>query len=300
MVSLTGYYGTLSQFRGVLVVLTAVVVAFVEPIPGALLAPLVVPFVTFLVYTSISGLVMDDLRTLSPTLVVVAVGAAYLLVPVTAVGIGRLLLAPAELAGVVVLSAGPTTAGSALAWTRLSDADVVLAAGVTFGTLLVSPLATPALVGWFLGTVTTIPVVPLLVELSVVVAGGVALSRLVPEGTLTDRQRNSSSLVVVGALVYTGVTTSPLSTAGLGGVARVALVALCVTLLVFLTAVALDPLLDGRGTRVRALFFSIGLKNLGVAVLVSSAVRYEGATLAVVTYYVVQQLVAGTVVARQR
>lgn len=286
-----------SQFQSVLLVVVAAAVALLEPIPGDLLSPFVVPFVAFLVFSSLRAVGPDDAASVPYRLTSLGVLISYLLVPAVAVGTGALLLPASAFAGVVVITTGPTTAGSALVWARLSDSDVLLTAGITFLTLLLAPVLTPIFVTQLLDASVSLSPIPILTDLSLVVGGGLLASRLVPEGTIAEATMDRLSLLVVGALVYVGVATSAVTATApttLGLVVVVTLLA-CLTVLALTVVVGRVVGLDRRG--VRALFFGAGLKNLGVAIAVGAAVPVDGLVVAVVTYYVVQQLVAGTIVA---
>ncbi|WP_136688429.1 bile acid:sodium symporter family protein [Halorhabdus amylolytica] len=293
-----GWITILARFRSVGVVVAASTLGIAVPGPGSGLEPLVGPLVAMLVYTSIRAADVGDVLERPWWLVSAGLIGTFLALPVVAFGVGRAVLPPAALAGVVVVTAGPTTTGSALVWARLSDADVVLTAGITFVTLFLAPVVTPLVITGLLGTGVSLSPVSLLIEVALVVAGGFVLAWIVPAGTVGERGLDRLSLAVIGTLVYVGIATSPFGTAVPADVGRVAVVALCVTVLVLGAATGAAAIPGVGSARGRALFFATGLKNLGVAVVVSGALQAEGVVVAVVTYYVIQQLVAGLVVAR--
>lgn len=287
----------LKQFRTVLLVVLFAVLGVVEPVPGEPLLPLVTPLVAFLVFSSIRAVDVTDLASTPLRLTIFGLLTTFVVLPSLAVLVGSALLSGAALAGVLVIAAGPATAGSALVWSRLSRSDVLLTAVISIGSIVLAPLATPYLVVQLLGAETDLALVPLVRELVFIVGGGALLSWVVPDEWGSERLLDDLSLVGVGLLVYIGVAGTSVSLVDARGVGLVALVALAISFVLWALAMGLGDLAALPPGQRRSLFFGATLKNLGVAIVVASLLPIDGIVMPVVTFYVVQQVFAGAVVA---
>lgn len=284
-----------SRLRGVGVVVVAAVLGTLVPAPDAA-TRLVTPIVVVLVYGSLRDLRPDDL---GDGLLVGTLGAllvAHVAVPATALFAGERLLPPDALLGFVVFASGPTTAGSALVWTRIGGGRTALTAAVAATSLLLAPLVTPVTLAVLLGERVAVPVVPVLRELLLVVAGGVVLLWALPNERFDERQLDRSFLAAIGVLVYVSVATSDLAGMPVALVATVALAAVFPTGVSLLLSLVTRSTLGFGPAETRALFFGTALKNLGVALVVAASLGAVGdAVVAIAVCYVFQQVVAGLV-----
>lgn len=290
-------FAVLKQFRSVFLVVAATLLAVVEPVSGDSLTPLVTPLVVFLIYSSVRAIEIEQVDSTAFYLPVLGLALSYVILPLTAIVVGQRLLAGPELVGVVVMVAGPATAGSALVWSRLSDSDVVLTVTIVLGSMLLAPVVTPVLVTRLLGAEVDLATRPILQELALIVGGGLILSRVVPEDAISERWMDRSSLLVVGALVYIGVASSAVTATSNDLIGLVAATTLILCLVALGMAMAIGFVADLGHERARSLFFASGLKNLGIAIVVAASIPANGVVVAIVTFYVVQQLMAGVVVA---
>lgn len=287
----------LKQFRSVFLVVAATLLALVEPVSGTSLTPLITPLVVFLTYSSVRALDGDQIDSASLVLPVLGIAISYVVLPLTALVVGRRLLAGPELVGVVVMVAGPATAGSALVWSRLSDSDIVLTVTIVLGSILLAPVVTPLLVTRLLGAEVELATLPILQELALIVVGALFLSWVVPDRVVGERWMDRASLLVVGALVYIGVASSSVAATSVRLLGLVVATTLAVCLVALMMAATAGFVTNVGRERARSLFFASGLKNLGIAIVVATSVSAKGVVVAIVTFYVVQQVIAGIVVA---
>lgn len=287
---------TLVHGHKVLLVAAAALAGGVAPVAGDALAPLATPIVVFLVYGSLRDARSGGGLTPSPATVAACLCISYVALPTVAALLGRAFLSTAVTTGVLVAVAAPTTAGSAIVWTRLGDGDTGLAAVVALVSILLSPLVTPTILSITLMTAVSLDVTVIVRKLLIIVCGAVALAWLTAGRSPREIHLQHGSLAAIVALVYISVASSDfdgIATTFLGEVALAALAIVCIGLVVVLvggTAVGL-----GR-RRLTAVFFSSDLKNLGIALTVASSLDIgAGPAVSVTVFYVVQQLASGLV-----
>lgn len=286
----------LRQFRTVVLVVVAALLGFVDPLQGDLLTPLITPLVAFLVFSSLSSVGLSQFSETSSLVSGIGLVTTFVVLPLGAVAVGRALLSGPELAGVLIMVAGPTTAGSALVWAQLSDSDVIVTALLTMGSLLLAPLVTPVVVSQLLGATATLAYIPIVWELVAIVGGGFLLHWIVPEGRIRESHLDSLSLLVVAGLVYIGVASSDVAGLQSAAVGWIAVTTLLVCLIALGTAVLFGTVVGLSGREVRALYFGTAMKNLGVAIAVAAVLSEPGVVAAIVVYYVVEQFVSSLIV----
>jgi len=283
------------RFRNLLFVALAVGAGILIPEFGARLEPLVTPLVTFLVYSSFRGWRFDEIEFASyGRLVALSVVISYVLLPAGGVRVASAFLADGAIVGFAVALSGPTTAGSAILWTRFSGGDVQLSTTISAVSLVLTPVATPLVLTNLLGARTTVPVTAVLVDLATIVAGGALLAAIVPSTAVSERAVDGGATLAILLLIYASVAGVG---AGVGGGALPAIAAVSALLLGAGLAAAM---LCERGlgldrTQTLPLFFTGSLKNLGVALLVAIPYAEPLVVAAIITYYVVQQLVSALV-----
>ncbi|WP_115864670.1 bile acid:sodium symporter [Halorussus litoreus] len=309
--------------RGYKVILVAVAALAGVAVPsvGDALAPLTTPIVVFLVFGS-----LRDARTgggPSPSLRAVAesLSIGYLALPAVAVVLGRVVLSPAATTGVLVAVAAPTTAGSAIVWTRLGDGDTGLAAVVALVSILLAPVVAPVILSATLTADLSLDVVPVVRRLLVVVGGAVALYWAVPERALDETHLRRGSLAAIVALVYVSVASSDVAGTSVAYLGEVALAALAVMGVGLALVLAVGKAVGGKAVggkavggkavggkatggkaigpgrrQLTAVFFSSTLKNLGIGLIIAGSLGAgAGPAIAVTAFYVVQQLASGGV-----
>ncbi|MFB6123473.1 MAG: bile acid:sodium symporter [Haloferacaceae archaeon] len=287
----------LGRFDTLALVVAGAVAGLVVPGAGRL-SPLVTPLVIVLVYGSFRGAAFDaDGRRGLGRLLACVLAVAFVLVPLVAAASARYLVPDAARLGVLVVAAAPTTAGSAIVWTRLDDGDVQGVTVAAVVTMALSPLATPAVLSQLVDTAANLDVLPVLRDLAVILLGGAALTRLVPERLVSDAHVDAVSRLTVPVLVFVSVGAVKPGDVALAVVLGTALVAILTTGVVFGGARAVGPALGLDADEVAALSFGGGMKNLGIALLVADSLGAGGAAIVVTTFYVTQQVVAGVVAA---
>lgn len=280
--------------RGPVLILAAVALGLLVPAPDAL-GVTTTPLVAFLVFGAVRGHDAAVLRAEGRLrFAAAAVGAVYLL-PVVFAPVPAVLLDGGAVVGVLVAAASPPTAGSAIVWTGRADGDDVATAVVVVAAIALAPAATPAILAAVLGRGVAVDPLPIVYELLLVVGGGLVLARAVPEGAVDESTLDRLSLGAVGALIYVGTATTAVEDVTPGALAAVGLLAVGFLALAAGVSVGCLPLVGRR--RVVSLFFSSGLRNLGVAVAVATTLPAEGAVVVVVAFYVTQQIVAAVAAA---
>jgi len=115
----------LDRFRNLLLVLIAVGTGIHLPKFGPYLEPLITPLVIFLVYSSVRGWEFGEGESNSyGVLVVLSLCFSYLLLPAVGIQVADALLTDNAAFGMAIVLSVPTTAGSAIVWTRLSNSNV--------------------------------------------------------------------------------------------------------------------------------------------------------------------------------
>lgn len=287
----------IQRYQNVLLVLGAVGVGGLLPEFGPYLQPLVTPLVIFLVFSSLQGLRLETVDASSYAfLIALSLAISYVVLPVGGIQLAGAILEEGAVLGFAIALAAPTTAGSAIIWTRLSRGDVQLATTISIVSLLVAPVATPVVLTQLVGSQGTVPVLSILTDLFIIVGGGALLSRAVPSGTLSPRAMDLGSTLAILLLIYTSV--AGVEVAAVTGWHLLTVVGTSALLVVFGLVVSL---LCKRGfglsrTETLPLFFTGSLKNLGIALLIALAYPDPLVVFSIIAYYVVQQL-SGAVLA---
>lgn len=287
----------LDRFGNVFLVLGAVGVGVAVPHFGPYLDPLITPLVVFLVYTSLQGLRVTGIDHSSYALLIaLSLCLSYAVVPAAGVRIAGSVLRDTAIVGFAIALSVPTTAGSAIVWTRLSGGDVQLATVISIVSLLIAPAATPVVLSQLVGSQFAVPVASVLTDLVIIVGGGVLLTAVVPSGSLSPAAVERGSTLAILLLIYTAV--AGVDVFATGGSSLLAIAGVSVLLFGFglgITA-ACERGFDIARERTIPLFFATNLKNLGIALLISVPFSDPLVTVSVIVYYVVQQI-GGAVIA---
>lgn len=279
--------------RGPLLIGTAVVLGLWIPLPRNL-SVLTTPLVALLIFAAVYGSDRTALRNVDrPTFPLVAIAFVFFISLVFA-PIPALILDGPALVGVLVAIAAPSTAGSAIVWTKYGGGDASATVIITLSAIGLAPLVTPILLAAMVGHGIQVDPLPVVLELGLVVTGGGLLWWLVPDNAISEETVGQLSLLIVGLLVYVGTATSPVDQIGITEVGIVGVLAFAFLVLVAVVSFAAVYFIGW--SRAVALFFSSGLRNLGIGVAVAGTLHVRGVVVAVVVFYIVQQLCA-TVVA---
>lgn len=288
--------GALSRFDAALSVIGATAAGVWFPALGPALSPLTMPLVAFLVYGSFRNLRLGSLWSReNARLLSVALPLAYVLIPT---GAAILVEASPGVAafGVLVAAAAPTTAGSAIVWTRLGGGDVQGVTVVALATIVLSPALTPAVLAAFAGRSLRIAVVPIVSDLLLIVGGGAVLAAFVPDRTVTDGHIDAASRLAIVLLVYISVASASASRIAPPTLARVAGLAAATTAVGYALADGLRVAGWFDRSTALALFAGGSMKNLGIALLIAGSLgSSDVVAVGVTTFYVTQQLVVSVV-----
>lgn len=280
----------IGRYRNVLYVICAAGIGATVPAFGAYLEPLVTPFVIFLVFSSLRGLDLSEIDASSYAfLFVLSLVMSYVVFPVGGVALVGFVLDGGGVLGFAIALSVPTTAGSAIIWTRLAGGDVQLATVISIGSLLVAPVVTPLVLTGLVGAELGVPIRSILVDLAIIVGGGTLLAVVVPSGTVSPKTVDHGATLAVLVLIYTSV--AGVEASGITPGHLLSVVGLSVVLVVFGLVASL---LCKRGfglsrTRAIPLFFTGSLKNLGIALLIALPFTDPLVVFSVIVYYVVQQ-----------
>lgn len=281
----------IERYRNVVLVVGSVGLGTLVPDFGPYLEPLVTPLVIFLVFSSLQGLRLPEIETSSYAFVVVlSLCISYVALPIGGIRLAEFVLEEGAVLGFAIALAAPTTAGSAIIWTRLSRGDVQLATTISIVSLLVAPLATPIVLTQLVGSQGTIPVLSIIADLAIIVGGGALFSRVIPSGTLSPRAMDLGSTLAILLLIYTSVAGVEVDT--VTGWHLLAVVGTSALLVIFglLVSILCKGGFGLSRTEMLPLFFTSSLKNLGIALLIALSYADPLVVFSIIAYYVVQQL----------
>jgi len=283
------------RYQNVGVVLLATVAGLVVPLP-AWSTRVVTPIVVLLIYGSFRDLSFDNTGLEFVALTVGGLVVTYTLSPVIAVVVGQHLLSRDALLGVVIMAAGPTTAGSALVWTRLDGGETALTASIALATLVLAPVVVPGVLMVLVIESVSLALWPIIEDLLTIVLGGAGLLLLLPNERIDGDSLDTVFLLAIGVLVFVSVGAHNLQGIPLGLVGGIGVTALVLIGSLLVVMAAARRLWNLPPERTRSVFFSTALKNLGVALVVARMVGAGDITLAIIECYIIQQIVAGFVV----
>lgn len=283
----------LRRLRNVLVVLVAVAVGVLYPAGSAYVQPFTAAIVTFLVFSSLRGVSLTRRRlrsSLGPTGIVLAV--SYLAIPAVGILWARLFLDDGALLGVAAMLAAPTTAGSAIVWTRVGGGNDELSGITALASIALAPVVTPLVLVWLVGEFHALPVVPLATQLLVIIAVAVALLAVVPADAIGDGTIEWGSVGAILLLIYAGVGTAGIATTSVRFLAHVGLLVGVVFAVGLFVGLVLCLATNRSRGDILSVFYSGTLKNLGISLVVVLPFGSTVAVHAIIVYYVSQQLLS--------
>lgn len=288
---------SLSDFKHLALVLCAVGVGVWLPDFGPVTKPLVTPLVIFLIFGSLRELRVTEINPLAYAgVVVLSLIISYTVLPVGGMQIASLFLTDGALTGVAIMLAVPTTAGSAIIWTRLSGGDDQLSILISVASLILAPLVTPFVFRLLVRSQIQTPVGAMVWDLLLIVGVGIALTLLVPNGTVSKRTVDRGAGLAILLLIYSSVANLDLGTIDLGDVAPILLVTLLVLCGGLLLSLVVGYSLQLKRVSILPLFFTSSLKNLGIALFIALSYPSPLTVVAIVSYYAAQQMFGAIIV----
>ncbi|WP_406713376.1 bile acid:sodium symporter family protein [Trueperella pyogenes] len=169
-----------------LIIVAGAVWAYFFPAAASHLTPYIAPGLGFIMFTMGLTLRVEDFKRVAerPLAILIGVAAQYVIMPIVAIAVTKVLNLPVGLAiGFILLGAAPGgTASNVVAY--LAKADVALSVTLTTVSTLLAPIFTPLLVQWLAGTLTDIDglamAISILKTVVIPVVGGVVLRLLLP------------------------------------------------------------------------------------------------------------------------
>ncbi|MFP7695688.1 bile acid:sodium symporter family protein [Trueperella sp. LYQ143] len=141
-----------------LIIVSAAIWGYFFPATAQHLSPIIAPGLGFIMFTMGLTLTLHDFALVAqrPVAVVLGVAAQYLIMPLAAVAVARVLNLPSGLAiGVILVGCCPGGTASNVV-TYLARADVALSVTLTSVTTLLAPVMTPLLIQLLAGEMTDI------------------------------------------------------------------------------------------------------------------------------------------------
>jgi predicted Na+-dependent transporter len=281
----------LDGYSNSLVVVLAVLLGVLVPDPSRHLDQLVTPLVVVLVYGSLRGFALKRMLSASYVLfVLLSLTISYVVLPVGGMQVVRMVVSGDALIGFAIVLSVPTTAGSAIIWTRLSNGDDELAVSISMLSLFLAPIATPFVFSALVDPAVSIPLQSLVLELAVIILGGWVLSVVIPDSAVSSAAIDSASTAIILVLIYVGIARVDVGTLQVPHLVSFVSVSVLLLALVSGFSWVLHRLRRIQAEQAVALFFTSGLKNLGIALLIAFSYPNSVVTVPIIVYYIVQQL----------
>lgn len=280
-----------AQYSNVVLIGVAVVAGVVVPDIGSDMQPFVPLLVVFLIFSLLRNFRLKEVDiTADSGLILLSLGMSYLLLPLFGVSVARLFLSETAVLGFLIVFAAPTTAVSAI-WTGFSNGDVRLATTISVGSMLAAPLVAPLLLSCLTGSQATVPVIAVLTELGVVVGGGIFLTVLVPQSMLSERIINTGAMGSLMIIIYVSTAVVDIVRVDLTNLFAVGGVSAVLLGMGVAVSIWFERMFRFDRTQTLPLFFTSNMKNLGIALLMSTHTRPDPLMIAtIVTYFISQQL----------
>ncbi|WP_122090843.1 bile acid:sodium symporter family protein [Halalkalicoccus subterraneus] len=281
----------IERYQNVLFILGAVCVGIVAPSFESYTAPLITPLVIFLVFTSLQGLQPGEIDFSSyAILVALSLGISYVLLPVGGIHLVEFMLADSAIVGFAIALSVPTTAGSAIVWTRLARGDVQLATTISLVSLTVAPVATPIVLTQLLGSQIAVPIGTLLFDLLIIVGGGALFALCIPATLFSTRTLDRGSTLAILLLIYTSVASIDVTAIAGWHLLRIGGVSILLVGLGLCLSILFERSFNISRHQTFPLFFASSLKNIGIALLIALAFDDSLVVLSIIVYYIIQQL----------
>lgn len=285
------------NYQNLGLVVIAVIIGIIYPTGGRYLEPVITPLVVFLIYSSLRGVGIDSVTRISYVRFIgLAICLSYFVFPV----VGSLLVNNIPLPntarlGFQIAFAVPATAGSAIIWTRFAGGDTQLATVISIVSLGLSPIFTPVVLNALSGAQTEVPVISILTNLFVIVAGGSALAGLIPDKSVSKATIDSGAMIAIAVIIYASVAGVRLHAISFDLFFTIICISLSLIGVGFLIAMSFERWWQLGRKQTLPLFFTVNLKNLGIALVIALPYTSSLVVFTIVTYYIIQQLIASLI-----
>lgn len=286
-------FSTLKHGKNIAIVLCAVGAGFLIPELGKQLRPLVTPLVALLVYISLWDTNSDSSLISSYwNLLIVFLILSYGIIPVIGIFLVDLFLSGGTRTGFAIMLAAPTTAGSAIVWTRLSNGEVQLSTVGSILSLFLAPVFTPLLLSNLLSNTVSVPAMSIITDLVIILGGGILLYFALPTQAVSEKNINYLTSFCIMLLIYITVSGSNVTNIESDWLTQVFLMSLILLALGLIVVVFTKKIFRLSYSKTASLYYISNMKNLGIAVLISVSYTEPLVLSTIVFYYVFQQFVA--------
>jgi predicted Na+-dependent transporter len=284
------------KYKNVLVVLTSVFFGATVPKYGDHFEPFITFFVVLLVYASIRGIDIKQTEIKSyGKIVLISLIISFLILPLIGVEIAKTLSSTNTVTGFAVALSAPTTAGSAIIWTRLSNADVELATIVSIISILISPVVTPTILSELVGSQVTVPTVSILSNLFIIIVGGVMLTVVIPSNYISPSQINIGSTIIIFLLIYTSISRINLQNLVISNLFPIFATSLLLTTFIGGIIILSKYKYPIQRYTIIPMYLTINMKNFGIGILISLSFSTSIVVLTVIIYHISQQLLGALI-----
>lgn len=281
----------IDRYQNVLFIMGAVGVGVFVPSIESYTAPLITPLVIFLVFTSLQGLQLGEIDLSSyAVLVVLSLCISYVLLPIGGIHLAEFMLNNNSVIGFAIALSVPTTAGSAIVWTRLARGDVQLATTISLISLTVAPIATPIVLTQLLESQIVVPIDSLLLDLLIIVGGGALFALCIPSTLFSTRTLDRGSTLAILLLIYTSVASVDVASVSGWYLLKIGSVSVLLVGFGLCLSILCERSFNISRRQTFPLFFTSSLKNIGIALLIALAFTDPLVVLSIIVYYIIQQL----------
>jgi predicted Na+-dependent transporter len=286
-------FSTLQYGKNIVIVLCAVGAGFLFPEVGQQLRPLVTPLVALLVYSSLWDTNSNTSLIRSYwSLLILFLILSYGVIPVLGIYLIDLFLSGGTRTGFAIMLAAPTTAGSAIVWTRLSNGEVQLSTVGSILSLFLAPVFTPLLLSNLLSNTVSVPAMSIITDLAIILGGGSLLYIILPTQSISERSINFLTSGGIMLLIYITVSGSNITNINSEWFTQVFFASIMLLIFGLILVILIKILFKLPYSETVSIFYISNMKNLGIAVLVSVSYTESLVLSTIVFYYVFQQFVA--------
>lgn len=279
--------------KNIFIVLCAVGAGLLFPKVGQWLHPLVTPLVAVLVYTSLQdtnsnvSLIKSYWRLLILFLIL-----SYAVIPMIGIYLIDLFLSGDTRTGFAIVLAAPTTAGSAIVWTRLSNGEVQFSTVASMLSLFIAPLCTPLLLDQLLSSTVSVPAMSIIIDLAIIFTGGILLYTILPTQLVSSERVNSITSITIMLIIYIAISGSNITSIRTEWLIKVFFSSAMLIVFGLILVLAIKILFNLSYPKMVSMFYISNMKNLGIAVLISTSYTEVLVISTIVFYYVFQQFTA--------
>ncbi len=281
------------RVKNIAIVVFAVLAGTIYPELGSNLQFLITPLVMFLVFTSLYDIDSNTINYRSyirPSVIFII--ASYFILPVVGIQVVDLFVSGGTKVGYAILLAVPTTTGSAIVWTRMSDGEVQFSTFASMLSLFLAPIFTPLLLSYLTFSSQSVPTASIITDLIIILSVGMVLYYVIPNGTISPKSINISTLAAIMSLIYITISSNDISYVSQKWFTQVILLSFLLLLLGIILIIFLNYVCNLNTDDLISLFYIISLKNLGISILISDNYLEPLVVPTIVLCYVFQQVTA--------